>query len=93
MPLGIPHSVFLSWSPLDQDKAMAWTREQRKVCNGCGTRKSEWDHDRDAYIGDIQYCEGCARIEQERENAAGSARKGLHVGLVPRGMETTGEEI
>lgn len=72
---------------------MAWTREQRKVCSGCGTRKSEWDHDRDAYIGHLEHCEGCARIAQEQENAANSGQKGLKAGLVPKGMETTGAEI
>lgn len=83
----------MSWAPLDQDKVLAWTREQRKVCSGCGTRKSEWEHDRDAYVGHIEYCEGCARIAQEQDNANNSGRKGLKVGIVPRGMETTGEEI
>jgi hypothetical protein len=93
VPQGIPHSVFLGWDHLDQDKAIAWTLEQRKICGGCGTRKSEWDSDRNAYIGHIEVCPGCEVIAQEQENAQHSGRKGLKVGLVPKGMETTGEEI
>lgn len=78
---------------MDQDKAIAWIREQRKICSGCGTRKSEWEHDRDAYVGHIEYCEGCARIAQEQENVQGSGRKGLKVGIVPFAMATSGEEV
>jgi hypothetical protein len=93
VPKGIPHSTFLNWPTLDQDKAIAWSREQLKICGGCGTRKSEWERDRDAYIGHIEVCPGCERIAQEQENTQGMERKGLKIGLVPKGMETSGEEL
>lgn len=83
MPKGIPHSTFLSWSPMDQDKALAWEREQRKVCNGCGTRAEEWSKDRFAYVGQQHYCPGCDLVEQERDNVREDAR-GVTVYLTPR---------
>jgi predicted Fe-S protein YdhL (DUF1289 family) len=86
VPLGIPHSEFLSWTEDDQDKALAYHREMARMCKGCGTRQEEWDDDPDAYIGDLQYCEGCARLADERNNLseAGSAVNGLRPRLLPR---------
>lgn len=97
VPLGIPHSHFHGgpnrWTQLDRDKALGWKRDQLTICPGCHTRKEEWDKDRDAYIGNIEHCPGCERIAQERENAQGSNRRGLHIGLVPKEFATTGEEL
>jgi hypothetical protein len=72
---------------------MAWRREQRLICPGCRTRKEEWQRDRDAFIGNIEVCPGCDRLEQERENASNMKQRGLHVGLVPKEFATTGEEL
>lgn len=63
------------------------------MCGGCGTRQSEWDRDRDAYVGDITICPGCERVDQERENAKGMNAKGLRIGLVPMALAKTGEEV
>lgn len=84
VPLGIPHSVFLSWSPMDQDKALAYRREMRTVCNRCGTRKAEWEENPDAYLGHIEYCEGCARLESEDDNLPENKqeRRGMRPTLV-----------
>lgn len=82
MPLGLPHSQFLSWSLEDQDKALAYNRHLRSACSGCGTRQSEWDHNPNAYLGDLYHCEGCARLEEERNNAPENSA-GLHIRLLP----------
>lgn len=96
VPLGIPHSTFLEWDPLDQDKALAWWREQKKVCRGCGTRKEEWDKDKFAYVGDIDYCAGCEIIEQERGHIKTleeeQGRMGLAPRLVPRALAKENQE-
>ncbi len=85
MPLGLPHSKFLSWTPLDQDKALAWRRAQAELCQGCGTRSSEWAKDRFAYVGQTRYCPGCEILEQERENIREGVQ-GVTVHLVPKDL-------
>ncbi len=81
MPLGIPHSKFLRWSELDQDKALAWAAAQREICV-CGTRRSEWERNPNAYVGFIDQCPGCELIELERDNVP-EGTKGAKVGLIP----------
>jgi predicted Fe-S protein YdhL (DUF1289 family) len=96
VPLGIPHSRFLSWSDDDQDKALAWQREQRKVCRGCGTRKEEWDRDKFAYVGETTYCPGCDLLAQEQENLQEMeerGQKGVGVRLVPRELAADSDEM
>ena len=97
VPLGIPHSHFLGgpnrWTDLDQDKALAWQRAQRELCGTCKTRDAEWQKDPDAFIGDIKICPGCERLEQEQDNARNLARKGMKIGLVPKELASTGEEL
>lgn len=77
------HSVFLGWSDLDQDKALAYQRFADETCAGCGTRDDEWEADRFAFVGDQVRCAGCEVLEQERENIP-EAAKGVHVRLVTR---------
>lgn len=91
MPLGLPHSRFLGWDELDQDKALAWMRERAKQCPGCGTRAEEWKRDRFAYVGQTRYCPGCEVLEQERENVREDAR-GVTVHLAPRELAELPEE-
>lgn len=97
VPLGIPHSFFLGgpnrWTDLDQDKALAWNREQRLQCGTCRTRKDEWKKDPDAYVGNIEQCPGCERLEQERENADQLKGKGLKIGLVPMELAMLDAEL
>jgi hypothetical protein len=85
VPLGIPHSEFLSWDPDDQDEALGFLREKAKVCSGCGTRDDEWQRDRDAYVSDEKICPGCELIEQAKEQLPKNA-KGVKVFLVPRAI-------
>lgn len=73
--------MFLSWSPLDQDKALAYERQMRTVCK-CGTRAIEWEENPNAYIGDFWVCEGCARLEMEADNVP-EGTKGVHFRLLP----------
>lgn len=87
MPRAIPHSVFLDWPEDDQDKALAYMRDQAERCGGCGTKRSEWESDHFAYVGHVEVCPGCEAIAQEHENIDNAAKtgadtKGLRVGLV-----------
>lgn len=83
VPLGIPHSAFLDWDPDDQDKALAFERDKRSRCNGCGTRKEDWVEDEDAFISWHEKCPGCERLEQERDNVPEGSH-GVHFRLLPR---------
>ena len=85
VPLGIPHSRFLSWSEEDQDKALAYLREMAQVCSDCGTRGAEWVDDKFAYIGDSVRCSGCEVLAQERRNVPDGAG-GVRVRLLPRAV-------
>lgn len=80
VPLGIPHSEFLSWSEDDQDKALAFQRAQLEICSTCGTREAEWEADRFAYVGEAVRCPGCEVLEMERDNVPENA-KGVHLRL------------
>lgn len=75
---------------MDQDKALAWTREQRKVCQ-CGTRASEWEADRFAYVGQQRHCPGCELIDMEKENIP-EGSKGMSVYLAKASEAKTPEE-
>jgi hypothetical protein len=84
VPLGIPHSRFLSWPPDDQDKALAYMRAKAELCPACGTREAEWQEDFDAYIADVERCKGCERLEMTRaevQQAGDVAGKGIKVVL------------
>ena len=85
MPLGIPHSVFLSWSEGDQDKALGWVHEQRLHCDGCHTRREEWDEsvggNRFAYVAMHETCPGCEVLAMEEDNVPEKAR-GVRLFLV-----------
>jgi hypothetical protein len=55
----IPHSVFLSWSQSDRDKAIWWHIRKRETCTSCGTRAEEWKTDPNAYTWKVESCPGC----------------------------------
>lgn len=87
MPLGIPHSEFLSWDEDDQDKALAYQHEQSIRCGECGTSRAEWEDDPLAYMGDAWTCMGCETIELEQENTADAREagaRGVKHGLITR---------
>ncbi len=87
---GVPHSRFLSWPPLDQDKAVAYADYAASVCQGCGTRETEWDEaaggDRHAYEATAETCPGCqTRGDLERQlRDQGMEVSGRYVVLIPR---------
>lgn len=91
MPLGIPHSTFLSWDEDDQDKALAYRRERATVCTGCGTRQVEWEDDRFAYVAESHQCLGCEVLAQERENIPDEAL-GVWTYLVPASQASDPDE-
>lgn len=73
VPLGIPHSEFLSWPDVDQDKAIDFVQYQRGACPGCGTRREEWEADRFAYVAESERCPGCEVIAQEQDSVPDDA--------------------
>lgn len=64
-PIGLPHSRFLGWDELDQDKSIAWMLDERAKCPECGTYPDEWlddsgrDVDPPPYVTEIVRCIGC----------------------------------
>lgn len=69
-PLGIPHSEFLGWEHDDQDKALAWHRQQNESCNRCGTHPDDWKATRFPYTHGIEVCRGCEMLDWTREDEA-----------------------
>ena len=84
VPLGLPHSEFLSWSDEDQDKALAFLRVRAETC-ACGTRREEWDNDRFAFVAESYTCPGCEVLEMEHDNID-KDRKGVKTYLQPRAI-------
>lgn len=86
----IPHSEFLGWADVDQDKARAFHRYLQSVCGGCGTRPEEWDEKagghRHAYSAITDECPGCrargqleSHLRQSKDDNAG-----VRIVLLPR---------
>jgi hypothetical protein len=78
-PRGLPHSVFLSWSPDDQDKALAWLIDEESRCSECGTVPAEWlaaDGKKLAvpppYEADVDFCGGCAERGRYEKHVNGT---------------------
>lgn len=63
------------------------------MCGSCKTRDEDWKRDRDAFVGDITICPGCQRIEEEQENARNLKLRGARIGLVPKELAKSGEEL
>ena len=83
VPLGIPHSRFKSWSDDDQDKTLAYLREESAKCPTCKTRAEDWDEDPNAFVSVHRTCPGCQRLEEERDNNVPEGATGVKIGLVP----------
>ena len=65
------------------------------MCRGCGTRKEEWDRDKFAYVGEIEYCPGCELLDQEKEHLKDHEEKGhrgLSARLIPRELAKVPDE-
>ena len=86
VPRGIPHSVFLSWSQLDRNKALGWLLRELAACPNCRTRPEEWDPKqgghRRAYIPEIRGCEGCIALGRGEDDPALKQSRGRRVVLV-----------
>lgn len=91
MPLGIPHSRFLSWDEEDQDKALAFVRAKAELCPECGTREHDWQQDPDAWRSNNRRCKGCEVLEIERGNIP-EGEKGVKVYLEPGAVARARDE-
>jgi hypothetical protein len=69
-PLGLPHSQFKSWDPLDQAKALAWQKRQSEI-HSCGVHPDVWDPERGGDPGGLRLvskvCGACELAEMGRE--------------------------
>lgn len=89
VPLGIPHSKFLEWEEDDQDKAVAWTIENRSLCKRCGTKPHEWLDEEGKEVVPPPYeatdrrCLGCATLERHREEIPKEMKTSIDAYLVP----------
>lgn len=86
MPLGIPHSTFLSWPLDDQDKALAYQAVQRETCPDCGTRGDHWQHedgtpDPQALVAEETVCLGCAAAAKARAGVDPDDSAGVRIRL------------
>lgn len=80
------------WLDTDRAYALAWQRNRRQVCAGCGTRPDEWDPaqggDREAFVPDTHYCRGCELLAMQAEAVPkdddGRPLPGRHHFLMPR---------
>lgn len=83
---GIPHSVFLSWSDDDRDKATWHHIWKRQECGGCGTRAEEWDETRGghrhAYIAEPRRCRGCEVKAGAQKSVTPDDGEGVHIVLL-----------
>ncbi|MGR6922547.1 hypothetical protein ACU635_50550 [[Actinomadura] parvosata] len=79
----IPHSVFLSWSDEDRDKAIWHHIWRRQTCKSCGTRPDEWDESRGghryAYVAEPRRCRGCEVKEAAHASLVGDEGRGVHI--------------
>lgn len=84
---GLPHSQFLTWSPDDRAKTLAYMLEKGERCVMCGTAGWEWDPDqggsRFAYEPVERFCQGCY-IKQVTSEESGR-NPGITVELAPTG--------
>jgi hypothetical protein len=89
VPLGIPHSEFLSWSTEDQDKALAWLEQERLKCSNCRTYRDDWERDPFAFVAVSRQCPGCVAIASEQKNIPEENSEGWLIQLVDQ--ETAAE--
>lgn len=85
-PKGIPLSTFLTWSPEDQDAALAWQSHEGRRCGQCGTHPDDWRESaggsRHAWHAEDYKCPGCVQLEQRMEtHEVKDGGRGMHVRL------------
>jgi hypothetical protein len=85
-PLGIPLSVFLSWSIFDQDAALDYQGFEARRCGSCGTHPDDWVSDRTAFHAELHQCMGCVEAERTADTLPDDERpRGLQIRLVHGG--------
>lgn len=90
VPLGIPHSKFLSWSDEDQDKALQYVLRENSRCKRCGTFPEDWlEYDED--IGGMvarepaplevesHKCYGCLELQEAEEEIPAKMNRVIHL--------------
>lgn len=97
VPIGLPHSQFLSWPEMDQDKALAFLMWKSQFCPQCNTRNSGWVDERNRWLDEPEYdvithkCFGCDAIDAMRSTIP-EGTKGVMV-LATRRMPGSESEL
>ncbi len=92
-PRGIPYGVFLDWSQLSRDAALAWQERESARCSSCGQVKADWMTTGDdgepveavpppLVVAD-HWCPGCEALHRHRKAAGDEERPGIHPGFAP----------
>lgn len=95
MDHSLPHSEFLDWSDDDRAKVIAHLIEEGDRCQMCGTKASEWDADRFAYVPETHMCLGCYIQDAAQEgirDPSGKSMAGTTVKLVLNTPEKQAEQ-
>lgn len=70
-PLGIPHSHFTAWDPLDQAKALAFQRREAEKCPSCRIHPEVTDPEHGGHPDALRLmsvlCRPCEIAENSRE--------------------------
>lgn len=79
------------WLELDRDYAISYEQAMADVCRGCGSRRSLWDADDMAYVGQQDHCPGCLTLDQERKNIPEPLQVHTRAYLTPKELATLGD--
>jgi hypothetical protein len=83
LSMGIPLSKFLSWSPEDQDWAIAVREVDGDVCpGGCGAPNKDREN-YEAFVVEHMRCVNCQKLEAARNEVPADQKGHVHVRLVP----------
>lgn len=95
-PLGLPHSHFLGgpadWSAHDRELAMGWAMRKAQTCPGCGTRRDQWERDRQAFDAELYDCPGCFLRAAAEKQLPDESRAHVHVHLAPAVDDPDGDD-
>lgn len=77
-PVGVPLTVFLAWTDVDQGAAVAWQARRDRIeadcCGGCGQPRSGWldENGVELRVAPFEvvdvYCPACAALDRHRRH-------------------------
>ena len=79
---GIPYTAFLTWTPDDRARALAWVRAESARCPGCGVHRWAREDFVDHYEFDFDRCPVCEKRDAKKHDSKG--KTGFGHGLIGR---------